>query len=139
MTEPLNTSKNGDKTVDKPDATAHFRGTERNNCAQAVLKAYAAHAGVDQGCVQRFSQFGSGRAPAGECGALFAAKSLLQDESAKRSLEAAFILAAGSAQCRKIRGLGRLSCRQCVQTAADEIFVRLSEGQALQRPANCEG
>jgi hypothetical protein len=124
--------------MEKPDATAHFLGPERNNCAQAVLTAYASHAGVDQGCVQRFSQFGSGRAPAGECGALFAAKALLPDESAKRCLEEAFILAAGSAQCRQIRRLRRLSCRQCVQTAADEIFVWLSEGQPLQRPANCK-
>jgi hypothetical protein len=125
--------------MEKPDATAHFLGSERNNCAQAVLKTYASHAGVDQGCVQRFSQFGSGRAPDGECGALFAAKSMLEDESARQSLEAAFILAAGSAQCRQIRKLRRLSCRQCVQTAADEIFTRLSAGQSLRRPANCEG
>ena len=125
--------------MDKPDATVHFRGTERNNCAQAVLKAYASHAGVDQGCVQRFSQFGSGRAPDGQCGALFAAKSLLEDESARQSLEAAFILTAGSAQCRQIRKLRRLSCGQCVQAAADELFACLNAGQSLRRPANCEG
>ena len=125
--------------MEKPDATAHFRGPDRNNCAQAVLKAYASHAGVAQGCVERFSQFGSGRAPGGECGALFAAKCLLEDESARRSLEEAFILAAGSAQCRQIRKLRQLSCRQCVQVAADEVFACLSAGQSLRRPAHCEG
>ena len=125
--------------MEKPDATARFRGPERNNCAQAVLIAYANHADVDQGCIQRFSQFGRGRAPDGECGALFAAKSLLEDESTRRSLEEAFILAAGSAQCRQIRRLGRLSCTQCVQAAADELFLRLSEGQSLRRPTTCDG
>ena len=123
--------------MDKPDATAHFLGPERHNCAQAVLKAFASHTGVDQGCVQRFSQFGSGRAPAGECGALFAAKSMLDNESAQRSLEEAFVREAGSPQCRQIRKLRRLSCRQCVQTAADEVFACLSAGQSLRRPANC--
>ena len=125
--------------MEKPDATTHFHGPEGHNCAQAVLQAYANHSGVDQACVQRFSQFGGGLAPDGQCGALFAAKSMLEDESARQSLEAAFALAAGSAQCRQIRKLRRLSCRQCVQTAADEIFVRLSTGHSLQRPENCEG
>ena len=67
-----------------------------------------------------------------------AAKSLLEDEAARQGLEAAFILAAGSAQCRQIRKLRQLSCRQCVQAAADELFACLSAGQPLRRPAHCE-
>lgn len=125
--------------MDKPDAVGFFRGPDRNNCAQAVLKAYASLAGVDQSCVDWFSRFGSGRAPDGECGALFAAKSMLADDAVRQTLHDAFTQAAGSAACREIRQLGQLSCRQCVETAADEVFARLREGQTLQRPANCGG
>jgi len=124
--------------TDKPDAVSLFRGSERNNCAQAVLKAYANLAGVDQSCVERFARLGSGRAPQGECGALFAAKALLTDQAARQTLHDEFTRAAGSAACRQIRQLGRLSCQQCGQTAADSVFVQLSQGQMLRRPANCE-
>ena len=108
--------------MEKPDAVSLFRGPDRNNCAQAVLKAYADLAGVDQSCVQRFSRLGSGRAPEGECGAVFAAKSMLADDSARQTLHDTFTRAAGSAACREIRQLGQLSCKQCVETAADEVF-----------------
>lgn len=125
--------------MDKPDAASFFRGLERHNCAQAILKAYASLTGVEQSCVERFSRWGSGRAPEGECGALFAAKSMLADDSARQTLHDAFVRAAGSAACREIRQLGHLSCKQCVETAADEVFARLREGQTLRRPPNCEG
>ena len=125
--------------MEKPDAVSLFRGPDRNNCAQAVLKAYASLTGVDQRCVERFSRLGSGRAPDGECGALFAAKSMLADDSARQTLHDTFTRVAGSPTCREIRQLGQLSCKQCVETAADEVFARLREGQVLQRPANCEG
>jgi len=124
--------------MDKPNALEFFRGESRYNCAQAVLKAYASLTGVEHSCVERFSRLGSGRAPEGECGALFAAKSMLADDSARQTLQDAFVRAAGSAACREIRQLGRLSCKQCVETAADEVFARLREGSVLQRPANCE-
>jgi len=124
--------------MDRPDAVSFFRGPERNNCAQAVLKAYANLAGVDQRCVERFSRMGSGRAPEGECGALFAAKSLLADPSARQTVHDAFARAAGSTACREIRRRGQVSCRQCVETAADGLFAQLQEGQILQRPPHCE-
>jgi len=134
----LQPNPNGRKMMDKPDAVSFFRGHERHNCAQAVLKAYASLAGVDQGCVERFSRLGGGRAPGGECGALFAAKSMLADQSACQTLHDTFVQAAGSAACREIRQLGRLSCRQCVENAADGVFAQLREGRVLQRPTNCQ-
>ena len=121
--------------MERPDATAHFRGPERLNCAQAILRAFANVADVDAECVQRFSQFGSGHAPGGECGALFAAKTLLEDEAAQQRVEAAFVSAAGSAACRQIRSLGRLTCRQCVATASDRVYEQAQAGQRLRRPA----
>ena len=123
--------------MEKPDALAYFRGKHRYNCAQAVLKAYASPIGLGDSCLDRFSRFGSGRAPEGECGALFAAKAILQDHSAKQKTEEEFVHAAGSKNCRDIRKSRRFTCEQCVQTAADAVFLRLDDGHVLQRPMEC--
>ena len=123
--------------MEKPDALAYFRGEHRYNCAQAVLKAYALLVGLGDSCLDRFSRFGSGRAPEGECGALFAAKAILQDHSAKQKTEEEFVHAAGSKNCRDIRKSQRFTCEQCVQAAADAVFLRLDDGHVLQRPMEC--
>jgi hypothetical protein len=123
--------------MEKPNALTYFRGEHRYNCAQAVLKAYASLAGLGDPCLERFSQFGGGRAPNGECGALFAAKAILQETAAKRKTEEEFIRAAGSNKCRAIRKAQTFTCAQCVQTAADAVFLRLDDGHILQRPIEC--
>jgi hypothetical protein len=125
--------------MDKPNALGFFRGGTRYNCAQAVLKAYAPVVGVGGCCLERFSQFGSGRAPGGECGALFAAKSILEDPAAKKEVERAFVDVAGTTTCRDIRKGRRASCEQCVQTAANALFSQLTQGSLLQRPPQCVG
>lgn len=121
----------------KPDAVSRFRGVERNNCAQAVLHAYAEAAGVDRTCVERFACMGSGGAPEGECGALFAAKSLLVDARARQILHDTFTRAAGFAACREIRRAKKLACRQCVELAANEVYSLIEAGHAVRRPAEC--
>ena len=118
----------------RPNALEHFRGEQCYNCAQAVLKTYSSSAGFDDVCLERFSHFGSGRAPDGECGALFAAKAILQDATAKQKVEEDFVRAAGSSKCREIRKGRLFTCDQCVQAAADAVFVRLTEGHVLTRP-----
>ncbi len=123
--------------MDQPDAVALFRGKQRNNCAQAVLRAYADVAGVGPCCIERFSQFGSGRAPEGQCGALFAAKAMLHDPAARRAVEDSFLRAAGSTACREIRREGRITCKQCVQTAAGEVYAQVRKGRPLGVPAEC--
>jgi hypothetical protein len=124
--------------MDKPNAAAYFRGKENYNCAQALLKAYEAAAGIDKSCLDRFANFGGGRAPDGECGALFAAKSLLQGDDVKKKLELEdeFVLAAGSRKCRDIRKTGKLTCAQCVQKASDIVFSQWEAGHRLQLPPN---
>lgn len=121
----------------RPDALEHFRGKNRYNCAQAVLKAYAPMVGLGDACLERFSHFGSGQAPEGECGALFAAKAVFQDSAVKQEIENEFIRAAGSKKCRDIRKEKKFTCGQCVQTAADAVFLRLGDGHVLQRPTEC--
>jgi hypothetical protein len=123
--------------MEKPNVLTYYRGKHGYNCAQAVLKAFAPSADLDQFCMDRFSHFGSGRAPAGECGALFAAKALFGDSVTKQEVEKAFVDTAGSTRCRDIRKGRTISCEQCVQTAADVVFVRLTQGSPLQRPSEC--
>ena len=50
--------------MEKPNALTYFRGEYGYNCAQAVLKAFAPSVGLDESCMDRFSQFGGGRAQA---------------------------------------------------------------------------
>ena len=123
--------------MEKQNALIHFRDRRRYNCAQAVLKAYAPSVGLEDACLEQFSHLGSGRAPEGECGALFAAKVILQDHSAKQRIEEEFVHATGSNKCRDIRRSRRLTCEECVQTAADAVFLRLDDGHVLQRPIEC--
>lgn len=123
--------------MEKPDAVSRFRGAERNNCAQAVLHAYAEVAGVDRTCVEKSACLGSGNAPAGECGALFAAKSLLFDARARQELHNAFTRVAGFSACREIRQAKKLTCRQCVELAANEVYSLVEAGHMLRRPAHC--
>jgi hypothetical protein len=123
--------------MERPDALEHFRGKSRYNCAQAVLKAYAPLVGLEDICLERFSHFGSGQAPEGECGALFAAKAVFQDSVVKQEIENEFIRAAGNKKCRDIRKGKTFTCGQCVQTAADAVFLRLGDGHVLQRPTEC--
>jgi hypothetical protein len=123
--------------MERPNALAHFRGESGYNCAQAVLKAFAPAVGVDESCLEGFAQFGGGRAPEGQCGALFAAKAILCDPAAKQEVEAAFVGIAESTKCRDILSGRRVSCAQCVQSVADAVFLQLQKGCSLQRPSTC--
>jgi hypothetical protein len=115
----------------------YFRGQERYNCAQAILKTFDVAAGLGPGCIERFSKLGGGRAPGGECGALFAAKSMLASPSARRRVEDRFVAKCGAVACRAIRQGRRVSCQECVQVAADELLAQFHAGEALAPPAQC--
>jgi len=123
--------------MEKPNALEFFRGESRYNCAQAVLKAYGSQVGAGEACLSRFAQFGSGRAPGGECGALFAAKAILGEVAAKNEVEREFVDVAGTTRCRDIRRGRRATCEQCVQTAASAVFSQLTQLSPLQRPTQC--
>jgi hypothetical protein len=123
--------------MEKPNALDFFRGESRYNCAQAILKAYASAVDAGESCLGRFGQFGSGRAPGGECGALFAAKAIVADANAKKEVETAFVEIAGTTKCREIRRGRQVSCEKCVQIAADAVFQQLTQHSLLTRPPEC--
>lgn len=92
--------------------------SEKLNCAQSVLRAFQEDFEIEDGCIADAAKLGGGRAGNGLCGALHAAECLSPDEEAKVSIHQRFASEAGSDRCRKIRKLGRLSCGECVETAA---------------------
>ncbi|MDO8535596.1 MAG: C-GCAxxG-C-C family (seleno)protein [Candidatus Omnitrophota bacterium] len=102
------------------DYYAGRTGPKRLNCGQAVIAAFRENFGIDENAVHMFASFGSGRAPGGECGALYAAKFLLNENHKEKIEECtnAFISKAGSIKCKEIRHMKKLPCVGCVETAA---------------------
>lgn len=100
-------------------ASARFHGVENYNCAQAVLKFFEDHTAASQEKIKEFKQFGGGRAPAGVCGAIYAAARIMNNEKLTDELKERFKQEAGSLGCREIKAVGRLSCAGCVDLAAD--------------------
>lgn len=96
-------------------------GPKKLNCAQAVIAAFREKFGLDENAVQLFASFGSGKAPEGECGALYAAKFILKDDHPDKLEECRniFISKAGSAKCKEIRKINKLPCIGCVETVAE--------------------
>ncbi len=102
------------------EATARdlFRGKNKLNCAQSILKAFQPAFGTSDKEIAACESAGEGKAPGGACGALHAARLLLRDPAVAHELEAAFERDAGSTACKRIRKLKQLSCGDCVALAA---------------------
>lgn len=111
-------------TVEK--AKAHFLakpGHEKLNCGQSILNAFKERFPHDQGAIALFEKYGGGRAPGGECGALYAARTILEKHHPEKlkECEKYFSAVAGSSTCREIKSLRRLSCLGCVEKIAEFI------------------
>ena len=110
-------------------AAALYRGKERYNCAQAVLKTFQEEAGVPDSVIKAARRWGSGRVEGGMCGALYAVRALIDDPEVRAKVEREFARVAGSTRCRQIRGMSRISCRECVSLAAGLTAPYMSGGQ----------
>ncbi|WP_419787999.1 C-GCAxxG-C-C family (seleno)protein [Pseudodesulfovibrio sp.] len=102
-------------------AASLFRGVEKYNCAQAVLKAYQVESGLSEADLKAASNAGNGKAPGGRCGALQAAMILLDTQEVVENVRQEFASAAGSTKCKEVRSINRLKCRECVALAAGLI------------------
>ena len=97
-------------------------GYSRLDCCRSIAKAFQERFAFPEGAVDQLGNYSFGRAPQGQCGALYAAQLLLkghQDEI--RSCETALALSAGAIGCREIRRLRKLSCAGCVETIAAHL------------------
>lgn len=96
-----------------------------HNCAQAVAYKYCGLMGLDtQQALARFAACGTGKAPGGVCGALYAAMQA-RPGSAGRILELFKERTGGYVTCADIKGRGRVPCPECVP-AADDILASLA-------------
>ena len=103
-------------------ASDHFHGPEHYNCAQSVL----VHFGADAETVAEFKAFGGGRAPEGLCGALHAARHLLNDEKRFAELRSEFAARTGGAvTCRELKGGARVPCTVCIDLAAGLLAEKM--------------
>ena len=100
---------------------SYFRGKDKLNCAQAILKAFQPVSGMDDEEIASYAKAGGGKAPEGYCGALYAAQRLIQDDALESELKAEFNLSAAGTTCKVIREQKKLSCADCVVRAA--VFV----------------
>ncbi|WP_185957550.1 C-GCAxxG-C-C family (seleno)protein [Saccharicrinis carchari] len=98
-----------------------FHGAEGYNCAQAILKTFQKEFEVDEQAIVAAARNGGGRAEGGLCGALYAAHQLLGDNPLQQKIDMDFIAKGSSVRCREIRTERRLSCKQCVSLAAQNL------------------
>lgn len=100
------------------DFAAKYHAEHLGNCAESVAAAWAEAHGKDIDEVKApFKACGAGRAEGGYCGALYAAMTLRPE--CRDEIAAKFKLATGGfSLCKEIRPAKRLSCNECVATAA---------------------
>lgn len=99
-------------------AAGFFRGPEKYNCAQAVLRTFQIRFSVRDEEIIAARALGHGKVPGGVCGALYAGLRLLNDESRAETLARDFGSQAGSSKCKQILKLKHLSCKECVALTA---------------------
>lgn len=100
-------------------AESNFRGVDKLNCAQAILKTFREHYPVTDELIQSHARSGGGRVEGNTCGAIYAAGLLETDSTVQEKLQNGFIKEAGSLKCRDIRTSKSLTCHQCVGVTAD--------------------
>ncbi|MEJ2202317.1 MAG: C-GCAxxG-C-C family (seleno)protein [Desulfuromonadaceae bacterium] len=96
----------------------------RKNCAEAVAGAWQQRSDNGPEVKENLAKCGSGRAPGGLCGAIYAAQ-LVAAADKKAELTARFAAAAGSLLCREIRSAKTISCVACVEVAASLLEEHL--------------
>ena len=97
-----------------------LNGCRKLNCAQSIVHAFQEKFSVSADSVETFSIYGGGRAPEGECGALYAVKTLLKNHPERiKACEDILVSHAGSTKCREIRSGRGLSCAGCVEKIAE--------------------
>lgn len=98
---------------------SEFYMNRRGNCAQAVINAWQEKTSQDNTLIEDMGTCGNGKAPNGLCGAVYAAKHVLDYEAAEKLLNDFSEITGGFLKCREIRSAKALKCRECVETAAE--------------------
>ena len=110
-------------------ASDYFHKEDSYNCAQAVLKYFQKEYTVSQEIIDSYSAYGGGRAEDGLCGALYAAKFLLDDPrktelpSTKTASPLVLVAAAASAEAGVSFGASSTSIRSKGLGPLDEALL----------------
>jgi hypothetical protein len=109
---------------------------DRLNCAQSVLYAWREVFGETAITIAELKPFGAGRAPAGLCGAVYAACQLAPQRADE--LKAAFAARVGSLYCKEIRAARKHSCADCVAEAAELLEGKEDTDDSRTTTTTCE-
>lgn len=99
-------------------AVQYYKGQEKYNCAQSVIRAFYDVVDTNLLAVEGFKKYGGGRAEGGLCGALYAAKRIMGDDERAQKVESLFAEEVGDVVCYSIRQTKHVSCVACVEIAA---------------------
>jgi hypothetical protein len=99
----------------KKTAVEYFK-SGKNNCAQAVARAWSDFSSSEENYISEFASCGSGKAPEGLCGALYAAKVISGNEYISELFAEK---TGGHITCREIRSNRVMSCAECVAISAE--------------------
>ena len=109
---------------------------DRLNCAQSVLHAWREVFGDTTITVPELKPFGTGRAPEGLCGAIYAACLLAPDRA--EELKAAFAARVGSVYCKEIRAAKQHPCADCFAEAAELLAGKDDTDDSRISSTTCE-
>ena len=104
------------------EVSKKFHADKRGNCAMSVAYGYARATGKSEAeaveAAEMFRAFGGGKAPNGQCGALYAAKMMQPDHA--DAIEDFFKRGAkGCTKCQEIRPNKVIPCNRCVELAGE--------------------
>lgn len=107
--------------MSKERAKNNFLGkdTKRLNCYQAVLEAFKEKFNISDDEIEEGLAFGSGKAPDGLCGAVYAVKVLLEKNNKDdfNDFASNFLFDNGALRCFELKNLKK-SCLLCVEESA---------------------
>lgn len=109
---------------------SEFYRKRLGNCAQAVAYAWKEKTDGTECLGSTMARFGSGRAPEGVCGAVYAAGYILGEDGAGPLYDKFRELHGGSIDCREIRGSHTLNCVECVEAAAELLEKEINSARA---------
>ncbi|MBU1043214.1 MAG: hypothetical protein KJ915_02310 [Candidatus Omnitrophica bacterium] len=104
---------------------------KRLNCAQAIAQTFKLkYSFITDQTIKEFKRMGFGKAPKGECGMLYAAKYIFennQQSDKAQKFEQEFIRFAGSNKCSEIIKKKIAFCAECVSKTAEFIDQKKKE------------
>lgn len=106
-------------SVEKAKNNFLGKSGKRLNCYQSILDAFQDKFKIPEQEIDDGKIFGSGQAPDGFCGALYAVKVILEKNNGDiTELMTDFMIENGGFRCADIRSARQTNCIECIEKAA---------------------